>query len=172
MFHFLPSLSRHSREGGNPSPDAAVENKVAAATVDLPKNESGFTLIELLVVIVIIGLLATIVAINVIPATGKARTEKARADIAMLEQAMEQYRLDNFNYPAGSDGLAALRAAPPSLQDPSRYRQGGYIKKLPNDPWGKPYVYVSKPGGFDIYTLGADGQPGGDSENADVHSGA
>ena len=125
-----------------------------------------------MVVIVIIGLLATIVAINVIPATDKARTEKAKADIATIEQALEQYRLDNMNYPGASDGLQSLLAPPASLQQPERYRRGGYIKKLPDDPWGRAYHYTvpGKKGPFDIYSLGADGQPGGDSENADIYS--
>jgi general secretion pathway protein G len=135
-------------------------------------DEKGFTLVELLVVIVIIGLLATIVAINVIPAGNQARVEKAKADIATLEQALEQYRLDNLTYPASTDGLAALLTPPAGLAQPERYRQGGYIKKLPNDPWGHPYHYdvPGKKGAFDIYSLGADGQPGGEGENADIHS--
>ena len=135
-------------------------------------GEAGFTLVELMVVIVIIGLLATIVAINVIPATDTARVEKAKADISTIEQALEQYRLDNLSYPAGTDGLQALLSPPASLTQPQRYRRGGYIKKLPNDPWGKPYLYAvpGKKGAFDIYSLGADGQPGGDQDNADIYS--
>ncbi len=135
-------------------------------------GESGFSLIELLVVIVIIGLLATIVAINVIPAGNQARVEKAKADIATLEQALEQYRLDNLTYPSTSDGLQALMTAPPGLAQPERYRQGGYIKKLPDDPWGRPYLYQApgRQGAFDIYSLGADGQTGGESDNADLYS--
>ncbi|WP_254913711.1 type II secretion system major pseudopilin GspG [Sphingobium sp. Z007] len=134
--------------------------------------EHGFTLVELMVVIVIIGLLATIVAINVIPATDTARVEKAKADIATIEQALEQYRLDNLTYPAGSDGLQALLNPPASLAQPQRYRRGGYIKKLPDDPWGRAYVYTvpGRKGAFDISSLGADGQPGGDQENADIYS--
>jgi len=134
--------------------------------------EHGFTLVELMVVIVIIGLLATIVAVNVIPATDTARVEKAKADIATIEQALEQYRLDNLTYPTGSDGLQALLTAPPSLTQPQRYRRGGYIKKLPQDPWGRAYVYTvpGRKGAFDISSLGADGQPGGDQENADIYS--
>nr|WP_274518509.1 type II secretion system major pseudopilin GspG [Sphingobium sp. HDIP04] len=134
--------------------------------------EHGFTLVELMVVIVIIGLLATIVAINVIPATDTARVEKARADIATIEQALEQYRLDNLTYPSATDGLQALISPPASLVQPQRYRRGGYIKKLPNDPWGRPYSYVvpGRRGAFDIGSLGADGQPGGDNENADIYS--
>lgn len=135
-------------------------------------NESGFTLIELLVVIVIIGLLATIVAINVIPAGDTARKEKARADIATLEQALEQYRLDNLTYPSATDGLQALLTPPAGLPQPDRYRQGGYIKKLPDDPWGRPYAFAvpGRSGAFDIYSLGADGTPGGENENADIYS--
>jgi general secretion pathway protein G len=134
--------------------------------------EHGFTLVELLVVIVIIGLLATIVAINVIPAGNKARVEKAKADIATLEQALEQYRLDNLTYPSSGDGLNALLTAPGGLPQPERYRQGGYIRKLPKDPWGKPYLYdvPGRKGAFDVYSLGADGAPGGEGDNADLYS--
>ncbi|RYM12259.1 type II secretion system major pseudopilin GspG [Sphingobium cupriresistens] len=142
------------------------------ANGDETSGEAGFTLVELMVVIVIIGLLATIVAINVIPATDTARVEKAKADIATIEQALEQYRLDNLTYPAGSDGLQALLTPPASLAQPQRYRRGGYIKKLPDDPWGRAYVYTvpGRKGAFDISSLGADGQPGGESENADIYS--
>lgn len=134
--------------------------------------EHGFTLVELMVVIVIIGLLATIVAVNVIPASDTARVEKAKADISVIEQALEQYRLDNLNYPAATDGLQALLSAPAGLAQPQRYRPGGYIRKLPDDPWGRPYRYgvPGRRGGFDIYSLGADGQPGGEAENADIYS--
>ncbi|MDX3908859.1 MAG: type II secretion system major pseudopilin GspG [Sphingobium sp.] len=134
--------------------------------------EHGFTLVELLVVIVIIGLLATIVAINVIPATDKARVEKAKADVATIEQALDQYRLDNLNYPGATEGLQALLSPPATLAQPGRYRRGGYIKKLPEDPWGRGYKYTvpGKNGPFDIYSLGADGQPGGEGDNADIYS--
>jgi general secretion pathway protein G len=172
---------RHSREGGNPSLN--VEPKAQAGEMgprlrgDDEKDmgraaENGFTLVELMVVIVIIGLLATIVAINVIPATDTARIEKAKADISTIEQALEQYRLDNLTYPAGSDGLQALLNPPASLAQPQRYRRGGYIKKLPQDPWGRAYVYTvpGRKGAFDISSLGADGQPGGENENADIYS--
>jgi general secretion pathway protein G len=138
----------------------------------LPRTaaEEGFTLVELMVVIVIIGLLATLVALTVLPQLGKANDQKARADIATLDSALELYRLNNLTYPATSDGLGALLAAPPSLTDLSRYQAGGYIKKLPKDPWGRDYKYEypGKHRDFDIYTLGADGVPGGTGENADI----
>ncbi len=133
-------------------------------------SEKGFTLVELMVVIVIIGLLATLVALTVLPQLGKANGQKAKADIATLDSALELYRLNNLTYPATSDGLGALLSAPPSLTDPSRYQAGGYIKKLPKDPWGRDYKYEypGKHSSYDIYTLGADGVPGGTGENADI----
>jgi len=133
-------------------------------------TEDGFTLVELMVVIVILGLLTTLVAFAVIPQLGKANGEKAKTDIALLEQAVEMYRLNNLNYPTTADGLEALVKPPTSLTDPTRYQVGGYIKKLPEDPWGRPYLYASpgQHGSFDISTLGADGAPGGTGENADL----
>ena len=133
-------------------------------------EEDGFTLVELMVVIVIIGLLATVVVINVLPSRDKAMVEKARADIALIEQGLEMYRLDNFNYPTSDQGLAALQAPPANLAQPDRYRRGGYLKRLPDDPWGKPYQYANPGthGAIDIFSLGADGAPGGTGENADI----
>ena len=133
-------------------------------------EEDGFTLVELMVVIVIIGLLATVVIVNVLPTRDKAMVEKARADIALIEQGLEMYRLDNFNYPAGDQGLGALQTPPAGLAQPDRYRRGGYLKRLPDDPWGKPYQYANPGthGAIDIYSLGSDGAPGGTGENADI----
>lgn len=136
------------------------------------RDERGFTLTELMVVIFIIGLLATVVMYNVLGAQDRAVVTKAKADISQLEGALEQYRLDNLTYPASTDGLNALVTAPPSLAQPERYRRGGYIKKLPSDPWGRPYNYQA-PGqngkAFDVWSLGADGAPGGTDDNADIH---
>lgn len=129
-----------------------------------PPPQNGFTLVELMVVIVIIGLLTTIVAINVLPSLGKANAQVAKTDIATLDQAVEHYRIDNVTYPPAAEGLQAL-VAPRGTNS-----TGGYIKKLPNDPWKRPYIYAfpGQHGPFDISTLGADGVPGGTGENADI----
>lgn len=123
-------------------------------------GEAGFTLVELMVVIVIIGLLATVVVINVMPATDRAARTKAEADIATFEQAVEMYRLSNLRYPASEEGLSALV-------------DGGFVRRLESDPWGNPYHYRA-PGrdgaAFEIFSLGADGREGGEGENADIGS--
>ncbi len=133
-------------------------------------HEAGFTLVELMVVIVIIGLLATVVIVNVLPTRDKAMVEKTKADISLIEQGLEMYRLDNFTYPASGQGLNALLTPPSGLSQPDRYRRGGYLKRLPEDPWGHPYQYAmpGQHGPFDIYSLGADGAPGGTDDNADI----
>ena len=133
-------------------------------------EEEGFTLVELMVVIVIIGLLATVVIVNVVPSQDRGMVGKAKADIALIEQAVEMYRLDNFSYPPAEAGLGALRTPPEAVAQTGRYRQGGYLRRLPNDPWGQPYQYrvPGRQGPFDIFSFGADGQEGGDGENADI----
>lgn len=158
---------RRSAENGFTPLRRSVEN---GFTPLRRSAENGFTLVELMVVIVILGLLTTLVAFAIIPQLGRANGEKAKTDIALLEQAVEMYRLGTLTYPSTADGLKALVTPPATLTDPSRYQTGGYIKKLPDDPWGRPYVYASpgQHGSFDISTLGADGAPGGTGENADL----
>ncbi len=133
---------------------------------------NGFTLVELMVVIVIIGLLATIVALNVLPSGDTARIQKAKADIAQIEGGLELFKLQNTNFPTTTQGLQALVTAPSGLADPSRYQQGGYLKRLPDDPWGRPYLYASpgQHGEADVWTYGADGKEGGEGVNADIGS--
>lgn len=129
----------------------------------------GFTLLELLVVMVIIGLLAGLVAPRYFNQLGKSNTKIAQAQIASLEQALDQYRLDVGTYPASELGLTALYEKPATVD---RW-QGPYLKKpAPPDPWGRPYLYKSPGdhGEYDLYSLGSDGQPGGTGEAADVIS--
>ena len=133
------------------------------------RRESGFTLIEIMVVVIIIGLLAAIVAPQVIGRVDDARIEKARADIRNIEAAMKFFRLDNFTYPTTEQGIDALVNKPtdPTIRN---WKEGGYLQRLPLDPWGNPYQYLSpgNNGEIDIFTLGADQQPGGEGQNADI----
>ncbi len=124
-----------------------------------------------MVVIVILGILATIVALNVIPSGEKAKVTAAKSDISTIEGALDLYKLQNNNYPTTSQGLQALVSAP-SGADPARYQSGGYIKRLPVDPWGRPYLYASPGphGEADVWTLGADNRDGGEGSNADIGS--
>lgn len=132
-------------------------------------QEAGVTLVEMMVVIVIIGLVTAIVVINVLPSQDTARIEKARADIRVIEQALELYRLDYARYPSMDLGLEAL-VSPPQDGVQAGVQRESYIRRLPNDPWGQPYVYVipGEHGPFDVYTLGADAQEGGDGADSDI----
>jgi len=130
----------------------------------------GFTLIEIMVVVVIIGLLAAVIVPQVVSKVDEARVAKAKQDIASMETALTMFRLDNSKYPGTDQGLAALTTQP---TDPSirHWRPGGYVKRISKDPWGNEYQYVF-PGThgteYDLFSLGADGQPGGDGNNADI----
>lgn len=133
-----------------------------------PRTAAGFTLIEIMVVVVILGILAALVAPNVISRIDDAQITKVRQDIRVIENALKLYRLDNFRYPTGQQGLEALVTPP---QDPTaRWPEGGYLDRMPRDPWDRPYVYENpgRRGDFDIYSLGRDGQPGGEGPDADI----
>ncbi len=131
--------------------------------------QSGFTLLEIMIVVVIIGLLAAVVAPSLFSDVDKARVSRAKSDIQGIETALNLYRLDNFKYPTTDQGLDALVKNPGETVAPN-WKQGGYLKKVPMDPWGRPYRYESpgQHGEVDIFTYGADGQEGGDGVDADI----
>ncbi len=131
--------------------------------------QKGFTLLEVMVVVVILGILASFVVPNLLGNKEKADQQKAITDIVALENALDMYKLDNSVYPTTDQGLEAL-VTKPSSPEPRNYRDGGYIKRLPSDPWGNDYQYLSPGdnGSIDIFTLGADSQEGGEGANSDI----
>ena len=132
----------------------------------------GFTLIEIMVVVVIMGILASLVVPKLISRTGESRVAAARVDISTVMQALKLYKLDNQRYPTTEQGLQALVAKPTNGPAANGWKSGGYLDKLPNDPWGTPYKYLSPgiKGEIDVFSLGADGQPGGVGDDADIGS--
>lgn len=136
------------------------------------RRQQGFSLIEIMVVLVIIGLLVSIVAPNVLDQADEARVQKVQADFSAIEVALKMYKLDNFNYPTTEQGLNALVEKPTLDPVPRNWKKSGYLPQLPVDPWGNPYLYLSPAefgtGDYDIYTLGADGLTGGEDQNADI----
>lgn len=134
---------------------------------NLPGNNGGFTLIEVMVVVVILGILASVVVQRVMDRPDEARVTKVKQDILALESALNLYRLDNHVYPGTDDGLEALVKKPANA---TKWKEGGYVARLPSDPWGTPYQYLSPGvrGPIDLYSLGADKQEGGDGINADI----
>ena len=133
----------------------------------IKQPQAGFTLIEIMVVLVIIGILAAFIAPKLTDQAEGAKVRAAIHDVKVLEGALEMYRLDNHRYPATDDGLESLTSKP---ADAPAWKEGGYIKSLPKDPWGNPYQYLNPGvhGTIDIFSYGADGAEGGDGANADV----
>ena len=132
------------------------------------KNVKGFTLIEVMVVVVILGILVAIVAPNVFNRIVDARIEAAKSDIRTIELALSLYKIDNFKFPSTEQGIRALVERPLESDAPN-WKTGGYLKKLPTDPWGNEYQYTHDGRKVDIYALGSDLRPGGEEEASDIH---
>ena len=144
----------------------AVQNQKKRA------QQRGITLVELLVVLAILAMISAIVVINVLPERDRAAVRKTQIDIGIIETALDQYRLDMLNYPSADQGLVALQQLPGDERRAANYRPGGYLKGAALiDPWGNPYQYDvpgRRGGAFDLYSLGADGEPGGAELDADI----
>ena len=136
------------------------------------RRANGFTLIEIMVVIVILGILAALVVPKVLERPDEARGIAAKSDIAVIMGALKLYRLDNQRYPTAEQGLAALLAKPEAPPVPPNWKPGGYLERLPKDPWQNPYQYLNPglKGEIDVYSFGADGQPGGSGKDTDIGS--
>ncbi len=134
------------------------------------RTSSGFTLIEILVVVVIIGILAAVVVPRFMDEPDRARAVKARQDIEAIVTALNLYRLDNHVYPSTQQGLEALVERPSGRPEAPNWKAGGYLERLPNDPWGRPYLYMNPGvhGDIDVWSNGANGQPGGEGINAEI----
>ena len=138
----------------------------------MPYLRHGFTLLEVMVVVVILGILAALVVPKIISRPDEARAIAAKQDIASLMQALKLYRLDNQRYPSTEQGLQALVARPASAPLAPNWKTGGYVERLPKDPWGNPYQYLNPGvrGELDVFSMGADGAPGGEGSDADIGS--
>jgi general secretion pathway protein G len=150
-------IQKLSRASGRPAPFAR-------------SRQRGFTLIEIMVVVIIIGLLAAVVVPQFFGHVDDARIAKAKQDIQAIETALTMYKLDNFRYPTSEQGLKAL-VEKPNDDTIHNWRPGGYLKRITKDPWGNDYQYASPGthgGDFDLYSMGADAQPGGENVNADI----
>ena len=163
-----PFASRHSHR----KVDASRNADRSRARHFRSGADRGFTLIEIMVVIVILGVLAALVVPSVLSRTDDARIVAAKSDLGAIRQALKLYRLDNQRYPTTEQGLNALVAKPDNPPLPPNWKPGGYLEKLPRDPWGRAYQYLN-PGlksDVDVFTYGADGQPGGAGVDADIGS--
>jgi len=149
-----------------------VMRKNTRKMLSVKQLSAGFTLIEIMVVIIILGVLAALVVPNIMGRPDEARVTAAQSDIRSLSNALDLYKLDNFNYPTTDQGLEALVNKPAGSPEPKNWNQDGYLKKVPKDPWGNEYLYLSPgaQGKFDLYSLGADGREGGEGVDADITS--
>lgn len=138
--------------------------------MNLRRSQSGFTLIEIMVVVVILGILAALVVPQVMNRPDQAKVTVAKGDIKAIGAALDMYKLDNFAYPSTQQGLEALVSRPSGNPPAKNWSKDGYLKKLPVDPWGNTYQYLSpgSKGTYDLYSLGADGKEGGSDNDADI----
>jgi len=136
------------------------------------KSDGGFTLIELMVVITILGILAVLILPRITGQTDEARRTATKVQIKNIEQALHTYEMDNGNYPSTEQGLDALVKKPTIGRIPIKYKEGGYMTKIPKDPWGTPYLYIcpGAHGDFDLISYGSDREKGGDGKNADIEN--
>jgi len=136
------------------------------------RAQRGFTLIEIMVVVVIMGVLAALVVPKLLSRTGESKIAAAKVDIATIMQALKLYKLDNQRYPTTEQGLQALIEKPTGGPAANGWKAGGYVEKMPKDPWGNQYQYLSPgiKGEIDVFSYGADGQPGGTGDDADIGS--
>ncbi|MEX0958583.1 MAG: type II secretion system major pseudopilin GspG [Burkholderiales bacterium] len=135
-------------------------------------RQHGFTLLEIMVVVVILGILAALVVPKIISRPDEARIIAAKQDVSSLMQALRLYRLDNHRYPSTEQGLQALTLQPTTAPLPPNWKAGGYVERLPRDPWGNPYQYLNPGlrGEIDVFSLGADGAIGGEGNDSDIGS--
>ena len=132
------------------------------------RKMTGFTLIEIMVVVVILGILGALIVPNIIGRPDEARVTAAATDIQAIGNALELYRLDNGHYPSTEQGIEALVNQPTGYPAPRRWNPDGYLKKVPVDPWGEPYRFVSEGRAIDVYSYGADQREGGEGVDADI----
>ena len=155
-------------------PQSDAQNEKTCGCLARRQRERGFTLIEIIVVVFILSLLAAIITPRIIGRTDDARIAEAKVQIKNFETALKLFKLDNGFFPTAEQGLDALIQKPGVGRVPNQYREGGYLeqKRIPADPWGNPYIYVSPGlhGDFDILSYGADGQEGGEGKDADITS--
>ena len=155
-----------------PRGNALITERDDIAMLNWKRGQRGFTLLEIMVVVVILGILAALVVPKIISRPDQARVIAAKQDIASLMSALKLYRLDNGRYPTTEQGLQALVVKPTTPPIPSNWKSGGYLERLPKDPWGSPYQYLNPGvhGEIDVFSYGADGAPGGEGNDADIGS--
>lgn len=134
-----------------------------------PGGQQGFTLIEILLVVVIIGVFALLIVPNLVGRDDQARVVATKSDLQSVANALQLYKLDNYRFPSTTQGLEALVEKPQSYPEPPNYPSNGYLKKVPVDPWGAPLRYSAAGNSFELYSLGADGAPGGDGFDTDIY---